>query len=525
MNEDQYYSPIIQAMVHTATLQKQGQQQEIEKERNKNEAAARQEGLKQAQQTIDQNHENQLRQHDLALQQLELQHQHENLQAELSRFNATKTLQEILGGAKPGFDIGKIAPGITKFLQGGGQQQVQTQQQPQVDDPFLKTDMGDYISKAKNAGKSMSEIGQNLIGAGWNQQEVLDGLNHYQDITSQPQPNQQIPPAAPAVSGENPMAGLFDPEAKARQIGAETTAKAGAEEPFKIREEDRANTNKLALLGAQKDADKEIARIHGAYQLSGDRINGAYHLQGIQLMHQLGLDDGSGSNAGIAKSLLDGIFNGNEDFSKLTPDQKRAVTGYAQGTGELSSIPSDGKSYKAKLDSVTGIQTMLSQYKDLAANFSRDSQGVWDRGNQNITLPLVGTIQRTAPGSDLESKIAAMKSSGGQLATFFDQQNRKSDAEIIRQVMGEFDPKATAKQNMDKLNTHIKQLENAVKQNFVGMNPDRINTILGNRGITDLGAFSGTDKPDWLKVAPKTNKSGHTLDEEMSIKMNKPVYK
>ncbi len=480
MNEDQYYSPIIQAMVHTATLQKQGQQQEIEKERNKNEAAARKEALGQAQQTIDQNHENQLRQHDLALQQLEVQHQHENLQAELARFEATKKLQEVLGGAKPGFDINQIAPGISKFLQGGQQQGQFSQQQTK---PALPPEMS---------------------------------------YAGPPQSDQQTPPAAP---GENPMAGLFDPEAKARQIGAETTAKAGAEEPFKIREEDRANTNKLALLGAQKDADKEIARIHGAYQLSGDRINGAYHLQGIQLMHQLGLDDGSGSNAGIAKSLLDGIFNGNEDFSKLTPDQKRAVTGYAQGTGELSSIPSDGKSYKAKLDSVTGIQTMLSQYKDLAANFSRDSQGVWDRGNQNITLPLVGTIQRTAPGSDLESKIAAMKSSGGQLATFFDQQNRKSDAEIIRQVMGEFDPKATAKQNMDKLNTHIKQLENAVKQNFVGMNPDRINTILGNRGITDLGAFSGTDKPDWLKVAPKTNKSGHTLDEEMSIKMNKPVYK
>ncbi len=405
MNEEQYYSPIIQAMIHTATLQKQGAQQEIEKQKNADEKKLREQALKQAQQQIENAHEMNLKQSDLALQHLNLQQQQHNMQLELSRIQALKEGQGVLANAKPGTDLTKIAPGLTNFLQGGSQFQPQQSRQLPVE-------------------------------LGGDQQQA------------------QVPQEQPQAD----LSGLFDPQAAGRAKAAEVTAVGAAQEPFKIREEDRANNHKLEQLGVQKGYDESITKIRGEYANANARINGAYHLRGIQLMHQLGLDDGSGSTSSIAKSLLDGIYDGNIDYSKLTPDQKRVVTGYAQGTGELSSLPADGKTYKAKLDAVTGIQTMLAQYKDLAANFSRDSFGAFDKGNQNITLPLIGTLQRTAPGSDLESKIAAMKSSGGQLATFFDQQNRKSDAEIIRQVMGEFDPKATAKQNMNKINTHIKQL-------------------------------------------------------------------
>src|ERR1035437_1861271 len=52
----QNVNPIIQAMIATANLQKQGAQQDIEKERNKNEVAARQEQLKQSQQILENSH-------------------------------------------------------------------------------------------------------------------------------------------------------------------------------------------------------------------------------------------------------------------------------------------------------------------------------------------------------------------------------------------------------------------------------------------------------------------------------------
>jgi len=460
VNEDQYYNPIIQAMVHTATLQKQGAQQEIEKKRNEQQNKIQEQGLAQAQQQIENAHEMQLKQHDIAEQTLAIHRKQADMEAELNRFHALKAAQEVLSGAKPGLDLNKVAPGLTQFLQGSGQQ-FQPQQSRQLP-----------------------------IELGGDQQ--------------QPMAQQQAPQAD--------FSGLFDPEAKARQVGAVTKAEEEAKLPSLLKVKDAENNHKLQQLGVQKGYDESIARIHGDYQTANARINGAYHLEGIRLMHQLGLDDGSGSNASVAKSLLDGIYNGNQDYSKLTPDQKRAVTGYAQGTGELSSIPSDGKAYKAKLDSVSGIQTLISQYKELAADYSRDSKGAFDRGNQNVTLPLVGTLQRTAPGSDLESKIAAMKSSGGQLATFFDQQNRKSDAEIIRQVMGEFDPKATAKQNVDKLTTHLKQLQNAIKQNFVGMNPDRVKSILGERGIDSPEIYDAASAAgQYHEGQTATGPDGHKL--------------
>src|SRR5712671_4508364 len=67
----QSYNPIIQAMIATAHLQKQGQQQEIEKERNKQEAAARQEGLKQAQKALDYQHEHNIAQLEVQRMQAE----------------------------------------------------------------------------------------------------------------------------------------------------------------------------------------------------------------------------------------------------------------------------------------------------------------------------------------------------------------------------------------------------------------------------------------------------------------------
>src|SRR5665647_2747920 len=69
----QNVNPIIQAMIATANLQKQGQQQDIEKERNKNEAAARQEGLKQAQKALEYQHEHNLSQLEVQRMQAEAQ--------------------------------------------------------------------------------------------------------------------------------------------------------------------------------------------------------------------------------------------------------------------------------------------------------------------------------------------------------------------------------------------------------------------------------------------------------------------
>ena len=251
-------------------------------------------------------------------------------------------------------------------------------------------------------------------------------------------------------------------------------------------------------LGVQHGQNElAAANVHGRYQLADANINGINHLKGIALMHSLGMDDGSGNGAAQVKQLADGIYDGNIDYSKLTPDQKKATDAYLTGTGELGSLPTNQKDYSKKIETVSGLQTLVNQYRSLAKNYSIDSPGSTAKGNQFVKMPLIGSVGRVEPGSDLDSQLNSVKSSGGQLASFFDQQNRKSDAEILRQVTGWFDPKATAQQNLQKINDHVNQLQQGVKTTFGNMNPDRVNKVLGDKGITDFGAF--TPQPQHVK--------------------------
>ncbi len=452
-------NPIVQAMIHTADLKKQYAQQDIEKERNAQEAAARKEQLKQAQQVIDYTHE-----HNLA--QLEAQKLRDQADIESHRASVAHTMNMIgAGGGNADAIYRGIAPQLYNTIRNGGN--------------FQPT--------------------QNSVPSA----NVPDG-------TAAPQ--LPVQGGGQAYGQQSPL--FQTPQGEAQRVynlrKSESQGQAEGALPSEMKLKDIENRNKLTELGVQGQNNKDVANIHGQYQLSGDRINGQYHLAGVRLMHQLVLDDGSGQQAAIAKSLTDGLFDGSKNWSQLTPDEKRVATAYAQGTGDLAGMPTDGKAYAAKLDSVSRMQTLLNQYRDLAANYSRDSPNASAMGNQNVTLPIVGTLQRTVPGSDLESKLAAMKSSGGALATFFDQNNRKSDQEIIRSVMGSFDPKATVAQNSAKLQQHTDQLKNVVKQTFVGMQPDRVNKVLGDRGISDFGAFGGSDlQAKYERTA--TGPNGHKI--------------
>jgi hypothetical protein len=234
-------------------------------------------------------------------------------------------------------------------------------------------------------------------------------------------------------------------------------------------------------------------KVRGQYANSNANINGAYHLRGIAMLNSIG----EGENGEKAKQLTDGIYNGNIDFKALPQTDKRLVETYATGTGELKSLPQDHKDYSEKIDSLGRIQTLINQYRELANNFSRDSPGAKAKGNQNLNLPVIGTLHRTKPGSDLASAEDAMKASAGQLSSYFNKQNRPTDTSVIREVAGSFNAAATKDQNLEKLNKHIQQLQGTVKRTFGTMSPDRINKILGDKGITDFGAFGaaqGTHK-------------------------------
>lgn len=304
------------------------------------------------------------------------------------------------------------------------------------------------------------------------------------------------------------------------QAQAQTTGQMTAAEPFKAADDQRSLQNQQTLLTQQqefKTADQErdftnklkLASVDQGYARelqdivtkrgeSLAHINGKYHLMGSAAVQRIGL----GNQVEQAKQLLEGIYTGNIDHKALTVDQKRLVDTYAAGTGDLKSIPSDGKAYAKKLDSVSSIDKLISQYEDLALNYSRDSEGAWKGGNQTLNIPLYGTAQRTQPGSDLESKSGSMKATLGQLASFFDLENRKSDMDIVRQAVGAFDPKSTKEQNLEKLKKHKDKINQIVKNTFVGMSPERVDAVLEARGIANLNPSKKTVAYEQIRKSP-----------------------
>lgn len=280
----------------------------------------------------------------------------------------------------------------------------------------------------------------------------------------------------------------YTPEAKFNRDFGPVKAKADYEEGLK-------ETNNAQVAGLARETERQKSQLDFANRMSElqqqginslatmdrnkrdqielENLRGGFQLAAAHIAHQQGNED----MAPTIKDAFDGVINGQTDYSKLPKDIKSGVSQLAGATG--FTLPTDRKDYASKLDAVSGIQTLLKQYQDLAVNYSRDGK---EGGIQNYLPGLAGKI----PFTDLKSQIDAIKTNGGSLASFFDKQNRKSDAEIVRQVGGLFDPNDTVQQNLQKIEEHKPQLNTVVKGTFAGMAPDQVKYILGNRGITDL---------------------------------------
>lgn len=248
----------------------------------------------------------------------------------------------------------------------------------------------------------------------------------------------------------------------------------------------------------------EAAKIHGAYQNATANINGMYHLKAAAMLNSIG----EGDNANKAKQLTDGVYDGVVDYSKLPINEKRLVDTYSAANGELASLPNNQKEYKAKLDSMTSLQNLINEYRTIANNYSVDSPGSLSKGNANFRtgVPIIGTRGIVTPGSELASKLASVKSEGGTIAAFFDKMmGRRSEVEVARETAGWFNPAFTRQQNLDMIEQHVKRMQNDVRALFAAQKPDRINKVLGDRGVTDFGAFSQQSQTfKFNKVNPQT---------------------
>lgn len=274
-----------------------------------------------------------------------------------------------------------------------------------------------------------------------------------------------------------------------------------------------ANYNLQGLRGVQNERRENIA---GQYKQSVANINSNGHLNGIKLGLDLGMDnDSAAALSEHGRKLYHSILDGQENFKDLSKVDKLAVQHYA--TANDTEVPTDGKTYKQNLDALGTTQEIYNQYRDLAKKYSADQEGggVIARNNKGF-----GPI---AP-SDLNSKLDGLKGQSANLVRSATGLNRLNIIEMAQATNGLFDPKATTKQNLDKIDESEKAQSPRVNALFTGIHPDEVNRVLGTRGII-MGADSRTGqvvpqstpvRPSLIPQGPKPPRPGAVLNPAMS---------
>lgn len=259
--------------------------------------------------------------------------------------------------------------------------------------------------------------------------------------------------------------------------------------------QEHANRLEELVTSGQISGDNAVraAKVHGDYELANSRLNGANHLKGIIL--GMGGDE---AGANTANQLINGIYSGQTDYKTLPVKEKALVDRYTAGTGET--LPTNGVAYKSALDRVKSMQELLGQARDLANNYSRDS-----KGGTVISSLTHGLAAGVVPGTDLASKLDSFKAFGGKLVTELEGMKRSSDADILRQSLGAFDPKATKAQNLQKINDRAKAMQTVLSNDIAGLPKDRISKTLGDMGITDFSA------PETKFKQTATGPNGHKI--------------
>lgn len=217
---------------------------------------------------------------------------------------------------------------------------------------------------------------------------------------------------------------------------------------------------------------------------------GADRLKGIEAVHGLVAPGAETDALDIADNKINGILSGQTSYSSLSKDEKRVVD--ARAAQQKIILPTNQVQHSKNLGAVTSLDTLLGQAEDVIKKYSRDSPTQGDdfttkmaKGIANLTG---GVYSPNIQGSEAKSAIDQLQSSAGQLATTFDQNNRKNEAEILRSRKGIFDPAYTMKENLDRLDSKKAQLTPLIKQNFVGVPQDKVNDLFNQLGITHFNS-------------------------------------
>lgn len=295
----------------------------------------------------------------------------------------------------------------------------------------------------------------------------------------------------------------IDPQYQNKQLGIQQKAgeaanKLAAEKQVAIEKEKRQTSteNNLQnhLLRSQENVQKgqdakDVAKIHAGAQLGAANIQANSRLSAAKISasaRMSGLDVNPDDIENEGQDIADGVV----DFNKVPAKRRPLIQAWLHESGQ--SIP-DKPAIDKGIANAKAVQQLMLDYRDAIQKYSA---GGTEAPKANFVGRGINSIKGQTGAFDVGSTIAGLKSQGGALATLFDQQNRKSDAEIIRQVTGLLNPASDVKQNMKNWNEHMGTLNSRILSMFHGLPADQVNNLLTKNDIHLFGGAGQGVKGD-----------------------------
>ena len=240
-----------------------------------------------------------------------------------------------------------------------------------------------------------------------------------------------------------------------------------------LAEQAQKHIDKIAEMVRKNEFDQQLMNVHMGALTSMNNATNNSRIAAAQIKAAAAAQ-GQQIDPDEVKRQGDAIMYGQENFSNLTSKQKPVIESYIHAAGGI--IP-DPAAIKA-LPNIVSLEAFLNRVQTEAPQYS-DS-----------------TLSNLNPFSKTRNFMNELQSESGRLATTFDQQNRKSDQEIARQLRGLFNPNMSLAENMKNLQRKRSTLNALVQGEFHGMPNDQMNNLLSRNGITQFGGYgAGNDNP------------------------------
>ncbi len=459
------YNPIIQAMIATANLKQRAQGQEAEKEQHKAENEARKQQLKQEEERIKNEHEHQLA-------QIELQGRQHQLAAEAAQLQRVAMMRDL---AVKNVDVSQL--GISGLHTPG--QIVGAKPEDQLNTPphVLPTGAASLTGNTASAPPQQFDWKSILPNAA-QEAERVRGL------------------AAATAGGTAEGQAPFEQKKMETQFG------------FQKQLQDAAHESALKIAELGRATQYDIAKLSRSTQMAIANMTNRTHLQ----IAGMGGDEQSQQ---VMRSLMLGMATGEIKPSGTNPLERIAYSNLeSQGFR-----PVDAKEIQALRDSQQ-LLPLFDKLETFAKSLPKTRVGAATQGALLGAQRAIGYTSKQQNDLNIINSQAmnvgkAVEGIGGRpLAT-----QMKLDLDALASGSISQEDAVSRINNLREL--YVNKQENGI---FSGMPAAQKELIKAKFGVQPIAKQSPQSQPDWLKMAPKTNKKGHKLDDAESVKAGHPVY-